>query len=128
MPDFFANLGSIIWYAVTIMVFVAYLFALFAIIGDLFRDHELSGGWKAVWVFFLIFFPIVTALVYLVARGNGMAARAQARMQQGMAATDSYIRSVASSPADEIARGKDLLDSGAINSEEFAALKGKALA
>ena len=128
MPDFFANLGSIIWYAVTIMVFVAYLFALFAIIGDLFRDHELSGGWKAVWVFFLIFFPIVTALVYLVARGSGMAARAQARMQQGMAATDSYIRSVASSPADEIARGKDLLDSGAINSEEFAALKGKALA
>lgn len=127
VPEFFANLGNIIWYMLTIIIFVSYLFAILAIIGDLFRDKELSGWWKAVWVFFLVFVPILTALIYLIARGSGMNKRAASQLRQSQAATNEYIRSVAGSPADEIARAKDLLDSGTINAEEFAALKGKAL-
>jgi len=53
--------------------------ALLTIIGDLFRDHQLSGWWKAVWILFLIFIPFVTALVYLIARGKGMADRRDCR-------------------------------------------------
>ncbi len=127
VPDFFVNLGSIIWYTLTIIIFISYLFALFAIIGDLFRDRELSGGLKAVWIFFLVFFPFITALVYLIARGGGMASRAEAQVRQSKAATEDYIRSVAGSPADEIARAKALLDAGTITTEEYAALKAKAL-
>jgi multidrug resistance efflux pump len=43
---------------------------------------------------------------------------------------EAYIRKVsggASSPSDEIARAKALLDSGAISNEEFNQLKNKAL-
>ncbi len=117
------------WWTVTIFFFMAYLVVLFNIIGDLFRDQELSGWWKAVWVFFLIFLPALTALAYLIARGGGMARRSAAQLSQARAETDAYIRTVASSsPADQIASAKQLLDSGAITNAEFEALKAKALA
>lgn len=127
MPEFWSTLGNTIWYALMFVVFISYLLALFSIVGDLFRDRELSGGWKAVWIFFLVFFPFITALVYLIARGGGMAKRAEAQAVQAKQATEEYIRSVAGSPADEIARAKALLDSGTISAEEYAALKAKAL-
>jgi len=105
---------------------------LFQIVGDLFRDHTVSGGMKAVWILCLIFFPFITMVVYLIARGHGMAERHLAAAQGMKAQQDEYIRSVAgsggSSASDEIARAKSLLDSGAITQQEFDALKAKALA
>jgi hypothetical protein len=127
VPEFWSHLGDTIWYTLTIIIFISYLFALFAIVGDLFRDRELSGGMKAVWIFFLVFFPLITALIYLIVRGGGMAGRAEAQVKQSKQATDEYIRSVAGSPADEIARAKALLDAGTITTEEYSTLKTKAL-
>lgn len=128
MPDFWSNLGSIIWYTLWFFLFFAYLFAIFAVIGDLFRDRELSGGWKAVWIVCLIFLPFITLLVYLIARGKGMTERSVEEAAKNKAATDQYIRSVASSPTDEIAKAKSLLDAGTISAEEYEQLKTKALA
>jgi hypothetical protein len=110
--------------------FIAYLMVLFHIIGDLFRDRELSGWWKAIWILFLIVLPAIGMLTYLIARGGGMARRSQAAASEARAATDAYIRDVAStsSPADQIASAKALLDQGAISRAEFDALKAKALA
>lgn len=126
---FWGSFWDLIWWFLWAFIFVSYLFALFAIIGDLFRDRNLSGGWKAVWIFFLIFFPIITALVYLIARGKGMGERQVAAAQQYKAAQDDYIKSVAgTSPAEQISQAKSLLDSGAISQAEFDALKAKALA
>ncbi|ANF33048.1 hypothetical protein A0130_16515 [Leifsonia xyli] len=123
-----SNFWSVIWLFFWSFAFVAYLFALFAIISDLFRDHKLNGWWKAVWIIFLIFVPFLTALVYLIARGPGMAERSQREARQVQSATDDYIRQVAnSSPADEIAKAKALLDSGAITQQEFDHLKARAL-
>ena len=119
------------WLLVWTFFFVMYLIILFQIIGDLFRDKDLSGWWKALWIIFLIIFPFLAALIYLVARGKGMAERQAGEMRQAQAATDQYIKSVASqggSPADQIASAKSLLDSGAINQQEFDQLKQKALA
>ena len=119
------------WLLVWTFFFVMYLIILFQIIGDLFRDKDLSGWWKALWIIFLIIFPFLAALIYLVARGKGMAERHAGEMRQAQAATDQYIKSVASqgsSPADQIASAKGLLDSGAINQQEFDQLKQKALA
>nr|WP_208382693.1 SHOCT domain-containing protein [Microbacterium ulmi] len=117
-----------IWWFLWAFIFVSYLFALFAIIGDLFRDKKLNGWLKAVWIFFLIFFPIVTALVYLIARGKGMGERSVAEARQYRAAQDDYIKQVAgSSPADEIAKAKSLLDAGTISQAEYDALKARAL-
>lgn len=123
------SIVEFLWYALMVFAFVAYLFILFFIITDLFRDHKLSGWFKAIWIVFLIFFPFITALVYLIARGKGMGERAQQAQQEMAAAQAAYIREAAgkSGPADQIAQAKALLDSGAITQEEFDALKSKAL-
>jgi hypothetical protein len=128
LPEFWSALGNTLLYALLIVAFISYLFALFAVVGDLFRDRKLSGWWKAVWIIFLIWIPFLTLLVYLIVRGAGMGNRAEAVAKQQQAAADDYIRSVAGSPSDEIARAKALLDAGTISADEYAALKAKALA
>ena len=128
--SFWNSLGDILWWTLWFFAFFAYLWAVIAIITDLFRDHKLNGWWKAVWIIFLIFVPFLTALVYLIARGSGMAERAQKEARQVQAATDDYIRATAgaASPSDEIAKAKALLDAGTINQQEYDQLKAKALA
>lgn len=120
------------WLTIVIFFFFAWLMVLFQILVDLFRDKDVNGAVKAVWVVALIFLPFITALIYLVSRGAGMAARSQASASAARAETDAYIRSVAgggggASAADQIAHAKQLLDSGAITEEEFQQLKAKAL-
>jgi hypothetical protein len=125
---FWGSFGDLIWWFLWAFVFFTYLMALFSVIGDLFRDHELSGWWKAVWIVFLIFVPFLTLLIYLIARGKGMSERAQAQAKEYKAAQDDYIKSVAgASPSEEIAKAKSLLDSGAITADEFDSIKAKAL-
>lgn len=125
------TLGSVFLTTLWIFLLFAWLMVLFYILSDLFRDHELSGGWKAVWIVLLIFIPFLTALVYLIARGKGMQERAMREARQVKKAQDEYIRDVAggtASPAEQIARAQQLLDSGTITPEEFQRLKAKALA
>jgi len=118
-----------LWSLVLIFAFVAYLIILFNILVDLFwRDHKTSGWIKAIWVVFLIVLPYLTALVYLIARGQGMAVRAREAATAAKKETDDYIRQAAGrSPAQEIADAKQLLDAGSITQQEFDALKAKAL-
>ncbi|WP_336632682.1 MULTISPECIES: SHOCT domain-containing protein [unclassified Microbacterium] len=126
--SFWSSIWDTIWWFLTIFIFIAYLFAIFAIIGDLFRDRKLGGFAKAVWLVFLVFIPFLTALVYLIARGGGMAERSAQAQRAARDATDEYIRSVAgASPTEQIAQARDLLDRGAITPDEYAALKSKAL-
>jgi hypothetical protein len=109
-------------------VFLAYLMVVFQIVGDLFRDPDMGGGSKAIWILGLIFLPFFTAIVYVLARGRGMAERQRDAMKRAKSETESYIRGVAGkSPAEQIADAKALLDSGTISSEEFAKLKAKAV-
>ena len=118
------------WLTITFFLLMAYLIVLFQILTDLFRDKAVSGWFKAIWVLFLIIFPLLTSLIYLIARGQGMAERHVSAVQAAQADADAYIRSVATtgSPAEEIAKAKALHDSGAISQEEYDALKAKALA
>ncbi len=127
---FLSSFFDILWWALTVFVFVAYLMALFSIITDLFRDRELNGVAKAVWLLFLVFLPFLTALVYLIARGKGMGERSAQQAAAAQTATEDYVRSLAGSaatPTDEIERAKRLLDAGAISAEEYASLKQAAL-
>ena len=121
------------WDTVVLMVstffFIAYLIVLFQVVVDLFRDSEMGGGSKVIWLIGLIFLPVLTALIYILARGRGMADRQRAAVRSAKADTDAYIRDVAGkSPADQIADAKKLLDAGTINGDEYARLKAKALA
>lgn len=124
-----SNFWDILYLIASAFFFVAYLIVLFHVVVDLFRDADLRGGIKVLWLVGLIFLPVLTALLYILARGRGMAERQQIAMQQAKSDTDAYIRKVAGkSPADQIADAKALLDAGTINPEEFARLKAKALA
>jgi hypothetical protein len=110
-------------------VFIAYLMVLFSILADIFRDHELNGWMKALWILLLVFVPFLTALVYLIARGDGMTRRSMSQARSMQAAQDDYIRQTAGSTSSvsDIATAKSLLDSGAITQAEFEALKADAL-
>ncbi|MFC4125677.1 SHOCT domain-containing protein [Nocardia rhizosphaerae] len=120
---------EVLWLIIVSFAFVAYLLMLFLIIGDLFRDRETSGWVKAVWIVCLLFFPLITAVVYLIFRGQGMAERSSAEAAQLKQAQDSYIRETAgTSPAAQIADAKKLLEEGSITQAEFDQLKSKALA
>jgi hypothetical protein len=125
--SFWENFWDIFWWFFTACVFFAYLFGLFAILGDLFRDPGLSGLWKAVWVVFLAFLPFVTLLVYLAARGDGMAERSVERSRRHREEADASLGAAAGSPSEEITRAKALLDAGTISAEEFERIKGRML-
>ena len=118
------------WLLIWSYIFVAYLVVLFRIIADVFRDRELGGFAKALWMIALIFVPVLTALIYLIARGRGMAERQAGAARQAQAETEQYIQSVASTPssADQIASAKALRDDGTITQDEYERLKAKALA
>ena len=121
---------DVLWFIVISFAFIALLMIMFTIIGDLIRDKSTSGWVKAIWFLALIVFPWITAFIYLVTRGAGMAERREQELDKLRGAQESYIRDVAgkSGPADQIALAKSLLDSGAISQAEYDALKAKALA
>src|SRR3954471_17390908 len=120
------SLGDALLTIIWIFLFVAWILVLFTIIGDLFRDHQLSGWAKAVWILFLIFIPFLTALIYLIARGQGMRERSikeQADVRQHF---DSYVRETAgTSPVDELHKLSELKDKGAISDAEYEKMKAK---
>jgi hypothetical protein len=122
------NLGDALLTVLSIFFVVIWIWILITVLVDLFRDHELSGWSKAVWVFFLVFVPVVTVLIYLIVRGGGMRERALAERKHAQQATDEYIRSVAaSSPADELHKLDGLRERGAISQDEFERMKAKVL-
>ncbi|MBO9651528.1 MAG: SHOCT domain-containing protein [Variovorax sp.] len=123
-----SNFWDLIQLLLSTFVLIVYLLILFQIIGDLFRDSELGGGFKVLWIIGLIILPGLTAIVYIIARGRGMAERQRASLARAKSDTDAYIRNVAGkSPAEQISDAKALLDAGTINQAEFEKLKAKAL-
>jgi len=123
-----SNFWDLIQLLLSTFVLIVYLLILFQIIGDLFRDSELGGGYKVLWIIGLIILPGLTAIAYIIGRGRGMAERQRASLARAKSDTDAYIRNVAGkSPAEQIADAKALLDAGTINQQEFERLKAKAL-
>ena len=129
MPIADFTLGHARLTVLEIFVLVAWFWVLITIIGDLFRDHEMSGWGKAAWVFLLIFLPFLGVLIYLVARGSGMRERALADQAEAKRQFESYVRDTAeTSPADELTKLSELKDKGAISQAEYEQAKAKLLA
>ncbi len=122
--------GDVLQAILLAFLFMAYLILVFVIIGDLMRDHKLSGWWKAVWIIALIMVPWLTGLIYIIVRGKGMAERSAAQAAEIQQAQAEYIRSVSTNtdPTAQIAQAKELHDKGVISDAEFEQLKAKALA
>jgi hypothetical protein len=118
---------TMLWF----FLWVMWLFLLFRVVVDIFRDDSLSGATKAVWLIFILVLPYIGVLVYLILRGGGMGRRAAAEMQARQEAVDSYIRTTAaggSSHADELAKLAALKADGTLSEQEFQQAKTKLLA
>jgi len=121
---------DVLWTMLVIFAWVIWFWLLITVFADLFRRHDISGWGKAGWIVFVIILPFLGVLVYFIAESKGMAERNTKDIQQAQQQTDDYIRTVAAEadPAEQIAKAKQLLDSGAISNAEYDALKQKALA
>lgn len=121
---------DVLWTMLVFFLWVIWFWILIGIISDIFRRHDIGGWSKALWCLFVIFLPLLGVLVYVGVNGKGMAERNTKSAQAAQTQMDDYVRSVATSggAAAEIEKAKQLLDSGAIDAEEYAALKQKALA
>ena len=123
---------DVLWSMIIFFCWVAWIWILILIFSDLFR-RDISGWGKAAWVVALIILPFLGSLIYLIAEGKSMTERRMRDAQVSQANFDDYVRKVAADggtagSAGEIARAKELLDSGAITQQEFDQLKAKALA
>jgi hypothetical protein len=130
MPLADISFGEILLVALEVFFFVIWIWILITILSDLFRDHELSGWAKAAWVLFLVFIPFLTALIYLIARGEGMRDRTIKAQADAKKHFDEYVQTQAhaGSPADELHKLAELKDKGALSSEEFDKAKARLLA
>ncbi len=112
-----------------IALFVIWIWIMITILIDVFRDHELSGWGKAIWVFFLVFVPFLAALIYLIARGSGMRERAIKEQADQKKHFDEYVRTTAgTTEVDELHKLNDLKEKGGISAEEYESMKAKVLA
>lgn len=120
--------GQFLWSLLVIFFMIMYFMILFSVVIDLFRNHQMGGFAKALWIIFLIFVPLISLLIYVIVYGKSMAMRQQQAVSDAQQEQDAYIKQVAgTSPAEQIAQAQQLLNSGAISQDEFDKLKAKAL-
>jgi Short C-terminal domain/Phospholipase_D-nuclease N-terminal len=120
--------GQVFWSMLYFFLFFIWIWLLISVFADIFRSHDLSGWAKALWTIFVVFMPYLGVFVYLIARGGKMHEHAVQSAQMQDEAARAYIRSVATTPADQVAKLADLKAQGIIDDDEFARLKAKAIA
>ena len=118
---------EVLWTLIIFFAWVTYIWIVITVLVDLFRRDDLGGWGKAGWVVFVIVLPFLGVLIYLIAQHDGMRERGEKQLQTQRAAFDQHVREAAGGSATEIAKAKELLDSGAITKSEFEAIKAKAL-
>jgi len=119
---------DVLWSMIIFFFWVIWIWIVITVLIDVFRRHDIGGWAKAAWVVFVVILPWLGVLVYLIVEHDGMRERSLSQAQAQRQEFDNYVRTTAGGSASEIAQAKELLDSGAITQEEFAALKAKALA
>ena len=127
---------GLFWTMLWFFLWIAWLVALFQIIGDIFNSDDLGGWGKGIWLIFVILLPLLGVLIYLIARGGGMQRRAIEKARANREQYEAYLRETAvssgggggSGSADELAKLADLRDKGVITADEFERQKAKVLA
>jgi hypothetical protein len=119
---------DVFWSILIFFCWVIWIWVVITILADVFSRSDIGGWAKALWVIFVVILPWLGALIYLIAEHNGMRERSLERAQQQKQQFDSYVRDATGGSASEIAKAKELLDSGSITQAEYEQLKTKALA
>lgn len=121
---------EVMWTMAVFFAWVIWFWLLILVLADVFRRRDLSGWGKAGWVILVVVLPYLGVLIYLITQSKGMAERRMSEVIDAEQRFDERVRSVTSTaggPADQIAKAKQLLDSGDITLQEYEALKQKAL-
>ena len=119
---------DVLWTMIIFFAWLAWIWIAIAVFSDVFRRHDISGWGKAAWVVFVIVLPFLGVLVYLIAQHDGIRERQAKTAQAQQQAFDKYVKDAAGGSAAEIAKAKELLDSGTISQAEFDQIKQRALA
>jgi type VI protein secretion system component VasK len=121
---------EVFWTMLVFFAFIVWVWLLFLVIADIFRRHDTSGFVKVLWLIFIIVIPYFGVFIYLIVEHKGMSERAIKQQEAAKSEFDQYVQSVAAKddPAQQIAKAKELLDSGTITQAEFDQMKQKALA
>ena len=118
-------LVSMLWFG----LLMTWIWMIIAILGDIFRDRELSGGGKALWTAFIVIVPWLGAICYIFARGDSMNQRThQAALDQQARMREYVGASSAPNVADELRGLAELRDSGVLTPAEYETAKAKVLA
>jgi putative oligomerization/nucleic acid binding protein/phospholipase D-like protein len=118
------------WTMLWFFLWILWIFLLIRIFIDIFRSEDMGGWAKAGWSIFVIILPFLGVLVYLIARGSGMAHRDQQQAIAADQAARSYIQSAAgtsTSVAEEVTKLAALRDQGVLTEQEFETQKAKVL-
>ena len=113
--------GQVVWSLLWFFLFFIWIWLAIIVFTDIFRSHDMRGVTKFLWVLFIVVLPYLGVFVYLIARGGKMHEHAVQNARAADIATRDYIRSVASSPADEIAKLANLRANGVIDDAFVAA-------
>lgn len=129
MPIAMGLWDMIVW-SFWFMLLVAWISLLIACVGDIFRDHELSGGKKALWVILIVVLPLLGTFIYMIARGDAMNRRAARDRRDSEESFRAYVQDAAGSTgtAEELSKLAELRSSGAISPEDYERAKAKVLA
>ena len=119
---------EVLWTMILFFAWLAWIWIAITVFVDIFRRHDISGWGKAAWVVFVIVVPFLGVLIYLIAQHDGMRERSVKSAQVQQQAFDQYVKDAAGGSAAEIAKAKELLDSGTISQTEFDRIKQRALA
>jgi hypothetical protein len=111
---------DLFWTTLVVFSWILWFWLLFRVYGDLFARQDIGGWAKTGWVVFTLVLPFLGVFVYLISQGRSMAERSAREVERQRAATDAYIRSVAAdAEAEQMAKARGLVQSGAITPEEY---------
>jgi Phospholipase_D-nuclease N-terminal/Short C-terminal domain len=124
---------DIFWSMVIFFAWVAYIWLMIVIFGDIFRRRDIGGWAKAAWCVFMIVLPFIGVLAYLIAQHDGMTERNMEAARVSQRQFDDQVRAAVatnggSGPASEIEKAEKLRAKGAITDAEFERIKDRALA
>lgn len=115
---------DVFWYSILFFFWIMAIWIFIALISDVIRRDDLSGGGKAGWIIFMIILPFIGCLTYIIVRPK-MTAQ-DVRMAAQAEAAQRAVAGV--STADELTKLNELRSQGVINDTEYEDLKKKALA
>jgi uncharacterized membrane protein len=112
-----------IWTMFIFFAWVMFVWLVFMLLWDNFRRSDHSGWAKAGWTIFILFLPLLGALIYMIVRPK------MTEQDRVLAAqTQAYYAGGGVSTAEELAKLSELKAQGAITDAEYETLKARTIA